>query len=182
MNANPDDLSAHPDLGRSRRRDALGVGGRSSTTPTADAQEQFQRHQTFRDWLIDAMHAGDRLAVTVVDQRFTGTVEEVGDDLLGLRAMFGRVDIHLAPGIPMHIELVDHPTSGGHRGKTDGSFAAALAARDPERRHVDRHAVPPEGLDGLVTAGRDFVIVRARAGAVTVIPITEIAWVCNRRI
>ena len=108
-----------------------------------------------------------------------GLVEEVGDDLLGLRAIFGRVDLHLAPGIPMHIELVEHPTSGGHRGNTDGSFAAALAARDP---NADMSVGTPfhrEGIDGQVTVGRDFVISKAKAGAVTVIPLAQVAWVCN---
>jgi len=130
MTTDSDELSTHPDL--------AGVAAAMRSTwaaeqddATADAHEQWQHGQTFRDWLIAAMHAGDRLAVTIVDQRFTGTVEEVGDDLLGVRAIFGRVDLHLLPGIPMHIELVDHPSSGGHRGKTDGSFAASLAARDP---------------------------------------------------
>src|SRR2546430_14746565 len=111
MTADRHDLPAHPDLG------PLGARMRSEwqedeDDAAADAREQFQRHQSFRDWLIAAMHAGDRLAITVVDQRFTGTVEELGDDLIGLRALFGRVDIHVAPGIPLQIELDDHAKSG----------------------------------------------------------------------
>jgi hypothetical protein len=174
------DLSRHPDLA------GVGAAMRSEWAAEqhdaiADAQEQWQHNQSFRDWLTDAMHAGDRLAVTVVDQRFTGTVEEVGADLLGLRCMFGRVDIHLALGIPMQIELVDHPTSGGHRGNTDGTFAAVIAARDPHADTSVGTLYVPEGLDGLVSPGRDFVSIKARAGAVTVVPIEQIAWVCNRR-
>ena len=79
-----DDLSGHPDL--------AGVGAAMRSTwaaeqhdASADAEEQWQHRQSFRDWLIDAMHTGDRIAVTVVEQRFTGTVDEVGDDILGLR-------------------------------------------------------------------------------------------------
>jgi hypothetical protein len=175
-----DDLSGHPDL--------AGVGAAMRSTwaaeqhdASADAQEQRQHRQSFRDWLIDAMHAGDRIAVTVVEQRFTGTVDEVGDDILGLRAIFGRVDLHLLPGIPLQLELVDHPTSGGHRGRTDGSFAEALAARDPNADTSVGTLTVPEGLDGMVTAGRDFLISKARAGAVTVIPLAQVAWVCKRR-
>jgi hypothetical protein len=180
MSADPHDLSSHPDLG------PLGARMRSEwaqeqNDAAADAQEQFQRHQSFRDWLIAAMHAGDRIAVTVVDQRFAGTVEEIGDDHIGLRAMFGRVDIQIAPGIPLQIELEDHPTSGGLRGSTDVSFAAALAARDPNADTSVGTTYHPQGLDGLVTAGTDFVISRARAGAVTVLPMAQIAWVSNRR-
>jgi hypothetical protein len=148
---------------------------------TADAREQFQRHQSFRDWLIAAMHAGDRIAVTVVDQRFAGTVEEIGDDLIGLRVLFGRVDIHVVPGIPLQIELEDHPTSGGRRGDTDVPFAAALAARGPDADASIGTVYHPQGLDGVMTAGTDFVISRARAGAVTVLPMDQIAWVSDRR-
>ena len=180
MNADPDDLSAHPDLG------PLGARMRSEWAQeqddaAADAREQFQRHQSLRDWLIAAMHAGDRLAITVVDQRFTGTVEELGDDLIGLRAMFGRVDIHVAPGIPLQIELEDHAKSGGRRGNTDVSFAAALAARDPNADTSIGTAYSPQGIDGLMTAGVDFVISKAKAGAMTVVPMSQIAWVANRR-
>ena len=176
-----DDLSAHPDLA------GVGAAMRSEWAAeqdeaSADAQQQFQRHQTLRDWLIAAMHAGDRIAVTIVDQRFTGLVEEVGEDLLGLRAIFGRVDLHLAPGVPLHIELVDHPAQGGSRGRTDGSFAAAVGLRDPNVDMSVGTAFHPEGLDGLLTAGRDFVTIKARAGAVTIIPMAQVAWVSTRRI
>ena len=181
MTGASDDLAGHPDLA------GLGAAMRSEWAAeqhdaTADAQEQWQRRQTLHDWLTDAMHAGDRLAVTIVDQRFTGVVEEIGEDLLGLRAMFGRIDLHLSPGIPMHIELAEHPTSGGHRGNTDTTFAAALAARDPNADMSVGTPFHPEGIDGRLVAGRDFVISKARAGAVTVIPLAQVAWVCNRRV
>jgi len=180
MNADPDNLSSHPDLGVLGAR-MRSEWAREQDDATADAQEQFQRHQSFRDWLIAAMHAGDRIAVTVVEQRFTGTVEAVGDDIIGLRALFGRVDVHVAPGIPIQIELEDHPTSGGQRGDANASFAATLAARDPEADTSIGTIYHPQGLDGLVTPGSDFVISRARAGAVTVLPMAQIAWVSNRR-
>jgi len=175
-----DDLSAHPDLA------GVGASMRSEWAAeqedaSRDAKDQFNRHQSLRDWLIATMHAGDRVAVTIVEQRFTGLVEEVGDDLLGMRAIFGRVDLHLAPGIPMHIEVVDHPASGGSRGRTDGSFATAVGLRDPTADMSVGTPFHPEGLDGLITAGRDFVIVTARAGAVTVIPLDQVAWVSARR-
>ena len=56
-----EDLSAHPDLG------AIGASMRSEWAAEQeaagrDAQENFQRNQTLREWLIAAMHAGDRIA------------------------------------------------------------------------------------------------------------------------
>src|SRR5262245_45846673 len=180
MNANPDDLSSHPDLG------PLGSRMRSSWAQeqddaAADAAEQFRRNQSFRDWLTVAMHAGDRIAVTVVDQRFAGTIEELGADLLALRARFGRVDVHVAPGIPLRIELEDHPTSGGHRGCTDVSFSSALASRDGTDTTIGSTS-HPQGIDGVMTAGIDFVTSKAKAGAVTVLPMHQIAWVSDRRV
>ena len=123
------------------------------------------------------MHAGDRLAVTIVDQRFTGMVEEVGDDLLALRAIFGRVDLHLAPGSRCTSSSSTIRRAAGTAGDTDGSFAAAVAARDPEADMSVGTAFHPEGLDGQITAGRDFVTIRARAGAVTVVHLAQVAWV-----
>ena len=175
-----DDLTGHPDLG------AIGASMRSEWAAeqddaTREAHEHYQRHQSLRDWLIAAMHGGDRIAVTVVEQRFTGLIEEVGDDLIALRAIFGRVDVHVAPGIPMHIEPVDHPAQGGTRGRTDGSFGTSLAARDANADMSVGTVFHPEGLDGVMAVGSDFVIVTARAGAVTVIPLAQVAWVSARR-
>ena len=183
MASDSDDLVRAPGS-RGRRRARCGRSGRpSNTTPPADAQEQWQRNQTFRDWLIAAMHAGDRLAVTIVDQRFTGTVEEVGDDLLGLRC-------DLRPG--RHASRARHPDAHRARrppaerrpprARPTARSRRALAARDPEADTSVGTIVHPEGLDGQITAGSDFVTIKARAGAVTVVPMTQIAWVCNRRV
>ena len=164
-----------------------GVANRSTWADSAGERESDDpdgprpRRQSFHEWLTEAMHAGDRIAVTIVDQRFTGTVEEVGEDLLALRAIFGRVDLHLIAGIPLHIELVDHPTGGGHHGRTDRSFSAALAARDPDADTSVGTVFHPDGLDGQISGGTDFLITKARAGAVTVIPLTQVAWICDRR-
>ena len=76
---------------------------------------------------------------------------------------------------------MDHPSAGGSRGRSDGSFAEAIAARDPNADMSVGTAFQPEGLDGLLAAGRDFVTIRAKAGAVTVIPLAQVAWVSARR-
>lgn len=179
--SDPGDISTHPDLG------SVGAAMRSSWAAeqddaSSDALQQFQRHQTLRDWLIAAMHSGDEIAVTVFSERFTGVVEEVGEDLLALRATFGRVDVHLAPGIDLHIEVVDHPASGGARGRTDGSFAGAVGARDPNSEMSVGTSYHPAGLDGLISAGRDFVIIKTKGGADTVVQLAHVAWVSARRI
>jgi hypothetical protein len=145
MNANPHDLSAHPDLGPIGAR-TRSEWAQEQDDAAADAREQFQRHQSFRDWLIAAMHAGDRLAITVVEQRFTGTVEEIGDDLI-VCARCSGVDI-LAPGIPLQIEVEDHPTSGGqrqHRRVVRGPRCGAINADTSIGTGYN-----PQGLDRLL--------------------------------
>jgi len=59
---------------------------------------------------------------------------------------------------------------------------ASSAARDPQVDTSVGTLFTPEGLDGLVTPGADFVRVKARAGAETVVPMEQVAWICNRRV
>src|SRR5437763_13568174 len=57
---------------------------------TEDAAAQWRHSRTLADWLTQRTHAGDRIAISVGAQRFAGLVEEVSDDLIGLRARVGR--------------------------------------------------------------------------------------------
>ena len=147
---------------------------------TADAVEQQRRRRTLADWLTERAHAGDRIAVAVGAQRIAGLVEETGPDLIALRAVYGRVDVHLTPGSPLYIELVDHPDSGGRRTTSSKSFYDALLARDgTEVTLGTMHE--PEGIEGTLTVGADFVSVAAKLGAETVVPIRYLLWVTARR-
>jgi hypothetical protein len=148
---------------------------------TADAAEQWRRSRTLSDWLDERMHAGDRIAVVVGDHRFTGLVEETGDDLIAVRGIFGRVDVHVTPGIPLSIEIHDHPTSGGDRARQRRSFHDALLMRDGREGMTVGTVHDPEGLDGRLFVGRDFVSVVAKLGAETVVPLQYVTWVCAQR-
>jgi hypothetical protein len=147
---------------------------------TADAAEQHRRRRSLADWLTERAHAGDRIAVAVGSQRLAGLVDQTGPDLIGLKAVFGRVDVHLTGGSPLYIELVDHPDSGGHRTPTTKTFYDALAAHDgTEVTMATMHE--PNGIDGVLTVGTDFVSVVAKLGAETVVPIRYVLWVTARR-
>jgi hypothetical protein len=147
---------------------------------TADAAEQARRGRSLADWLHERAHAGDRIAVAVGSQRLAGMVDETGPDLIALRAVFGRVDIHLTSGSPLYIELVDHPDTGGHRPTTGKTFYDALLARDgQEVTMATMHE--PNGLDGVLTVGTDFVSVVAKLGAETIVPMKYVLWVTARR-
>lgn len=148
---------------------------------TADAAAQWRHSRSLEDWLGERMHAGDRIAVTVGDQRFAGHVEETGEDLLAIRAAFGRVDIHLTPGLPLLIELHDHATSGGTRAKSRRTFRDALLERDGRDDQTIGCLYDLEGLDGTVYVGSDFVSVVAKLGAETVVPLQYVVWAAARR-
>ncbi len=145
---------------------------------TADAAAQWRHSRGVVDWLRDRMHSGDRVAVTVPGQRFVGTVDEVGDDLVALMCTFGRVEVHVCDSIPFSVEVVEHATSGGRRGSMLRGFRDALLERDAlggvDVGTLDR----PEGIGGTLFVGRDHVVVVASTGGgETLIPLAHVAWV-----
>lgn len=176
----PTDPAGHPDLS--------GVGGgmravwrAEQEAAAADAAAQWRHGRTVADWLCERMHAGDRIAVTVATQPFVGLVDEVGADLLALRCAFGRVEIHVGPGIPISFELVEHATHGGTRATTRRDFRDALLARDRQEGVSVGTSQRPEGIDGTLAVGCDFVSVAVRNGAETIVPIADVAWVTAAR-
>jgi hypothetical protein len=170
----------HPDLPGLAA--AMRAAWRAETeAATDDAAAQWRHGRTLEDWLRDRMHAGDRVAVTIGGPRFAGLVAETGPDLLALRAVFGRVDVHLVPGLPVFVELVDHPPSGGSRAKTRRSFRDALLERDGRSDLSVGTVHDLDGLDGTLHVGHDFVSVVARRGAETVVPLGSVVCVAPRR-
>ena len=147
----------------------------------ADAAAQWRYGRTLADWFRARMHAGDRIAVTVASQPFVGLVDEVGDDLLALRCGFGRVEIHVSVGIPISIDLVEHATQGGRRAPNGRTFHDALVARDAQVGVSVGTLQQPEGVDGTLLVGRDFVSLMTRSNVESVVPIAQIAWVTAAR-
>ena len=148
---------------------------------TGDAAEQWRHSRTLADWLALRANAGDRIAVNVGTQRFAGLVEETGPDLIGLRAVFGRVDVHVAPGLALTITIVDHPTSGGSRPRTGRMFRDAILERDGQEDVTIGTLHEDDGLDGTLHVGADFVSMIAKLGAETVVPLEYVTWASARR-
>jgi hypothetical protein len=172
-----------------RHPDLAAVGGemraqwRAETeAATEDAAAQWRHARTLVDWLTERMHAGDKIAVVVSGQRFAGTVEEAGPDLIALRAVFGRVDIHLMPGISLFVEMHDKATVGGQRAQSSRTFREALLVRDGRDDQSVGTVHDPEGLDGALFVGADFLSVVAKLGRETVVPLDAVTWVCARRV
>lgn len=144
---------------------------------TADAAAHWRHSRGVADWLRDHMHTGDRVAVTVPGQRFVGTVEEVGDDLVALRGPFGRVEVHMCDSVPFSAAVVEHATSGGRRASMNRGFRDVLLERDAIGRVDIGTSERPEGIAGTLLVGRDHVVVVDGSGAETLIPLAHVAWV-----
>jgi hypothetical protein len=168
-------LGNHPDLAPVAA-DMRAEWRAETEQATADAAAQWRHQRTLHDWLTERQHAGDRIAITIHQQRFAGLVSQMGPDLIVLHAVFGRVDIHLTPGLSFFIELVDHATHGGERADTQMTFRDALALRDGQPNTTVGTIHDPEGVDGTLYVGRDFVSVVAKLGAETVIPLQYVSW------
>ena len=177
----PGEQPDHPDL--------TGVAGEmraewraEQDAAAADAAAQWRHGRSLTEWLRDRMHAGDRIAVMVTAQPFVGIVEEVGADLLALRCAFGRVEIHVGAGIPISFEIVEHAKEGGTRGALRREFRDALLARDAQAGVSVGTRQHPDGIEGTLLVGRDFVTIVTRAGTETVVPIAHVAWVTVARV
>ena len=175
----PMDGNDHPDL--------TGIAGEmraewraEQDAAAADAAAQWRHSRGLSEWLLDRMHAGDRIAAIVGTQTFVGLVDEVGADLLALRCAFGRVEIHVCPSIPISFELVEHATKGGTRGAARRGFRDALLARDGRPDMSVGTLQRPDGIDGSLFVSRDYVTVVASLGTETIVPIAHVVWVAPR--
>lgn len=144
---------------------------------TADAAAQLRHSRSLNDWLRDRMHAGDRIGAVLASRTFVGLVEEVGDDLLSVRCGSDLVEIHVCASVPISFELVEHATKGGTRGGFSRSFRDALRNRDGRGGIRVGTRQDPEGIDGTLLVGADFVSVASADGVETIVPMAHIWWV-----
>jgi hypothetical protein len=177
-----DGLEAHPDLG------ATGASMREQwraeqEAAMKDAVESRAHRLTLQDRFREHMHRGDRIAVTVAGRRIAGVPEEIGADLLAVRTLLARVDIHLCPTIPFWYELVEKSPQGGHRGSDSagGTFQGALLVREQDAHATIGTIFDADGIDGKLVVGTDHVVIVARTGKETTVPIAQVSWVAPTR-
>src|SRR4029079_16434857 len=127
-----------------------------------DASAQWRHSRRMTDWLGERMKKGDRVAVTVAGSRFAGLVEETSADLIALRAVFGRVDIHVAPGVLMHVQLDEPIPDGGREPSVGRGFRDVLLELDGRDDLTLGVLHDSQGLDGSIFVGADFVSVVTR--------------------
>jgi len=149
---------------------------------TADAADDWRHHRTLRDIALETVHRGDPIVALLAHVRFHGDVEAVGSDLLALRTVSGRVDVHLHEGIPLMLQVGERVKEGGARETlADGDFRTALIARERFGEVTLGCVFVEEPFDGKIVVGADHVCLIGRGGGETYFPLWSVAYVMPRR-
>jgi hypothetical protein len=150
-------------------------------TASADALDAWRHERTWRDIAIESVHRGDPVIVTMPNVRFQGMVEAVGPDLLAVKTMSGRVDVHVCDGLPIVMQIGERVKEGGSRETVgEGDFRSALLSREQLREVTLGSPLFPEPLYGRLVVGADHVCVIGRGGAETYFPFWAVSYVMPR--
>jgi hypothetical protein len=153
--------SDDPDLAR------LGQEFRDELRAEAEEYEQLAAKDHLRgrrlvDVAMELVHRGDRVAVTIGEQRLTGVVTYAAGDLACVRTPAGDVDLNLAA--PLAVQVVERVRSGGAaRGRGPSSFVARLHEHEAGFVPVELGCpLLPADLRGrIVAVGADHVVLDA---------------------
>jgi hypothetical protein len=153
-----------------------------SDAETSDAADEWRHRRSLRDIAIETVHRGDPIVIVMEHIRVHGEVEAVGPDLIGVRSVMGRVDVHLHDGVPMFIQVGERVKEGGARETVaDGDFRSALLARERFGEVTLGSTFQTEPHDGKLVVGADHVCLIGRGGGETYFPFSSIAFVMPRR-
>jgi hypothetical protein len=172
---------ANPDAGATAAamREEYRAG---SDAATVEAADEWRHNRTLRDIALETVHRGDPIVVLLEYLRVHGDVEAVGPDLLGVRSVSGRVDVHLHPGVPMLLQVGERVKEGGAReAVADGDFRSALLARERFGEVTLGTTFSEEPHDGKMVVGTDHVCLIGRGGGETYFPLWSVAYVMPRR-
>jgi len=160
------------------------------------AAAQWAHGRTLVDIARELMHRGDTVAVTAGGATFTGEVTDVGLDVLRLRTAAGPVDVqlgavttgsgehrHVRLPAPVVLRVIARARSGGRRaGGGPETFRARLLEHEADAAEVViGSTLLGEELWGMLTVGRDQLLVSDRDGSETYLPLAWISWVRRAR-
>ena len=149
---------------------------------TAEAADDWRHRRTLRDIALETVHRGDPIVVLQQHVRIHGDVEAVGTDLLSVRSVSGRVDVHLHDGVPLMLQIGERMKEGGARETvSDGDFRSALLARERFGEVTLGCTFQQEPFDGRIVVGADHVCLIGRGGGETYFPLWSVAYVMPRR-
>lgn len=152
---------------------------------TAAAHRNWEHTRTVHDRAREWMHGGRVIDVVVDAATFRGTVVAVGEDLLAVQTVSGRVDVAL--GAPdaraaVMIRVPRVPAGGSIRGASTNPIGAVHfrgrlleveSAAAPVEIGV---AVAPFSLRGALTVGADHVVVDD-GGVEHTVPSAQVRWI-----
>jgi hypothetical protein len=148
----------------------------------ADAVDDWRHRRSLRDLALEIVHRGDPVVAILEHVRFFGDIEAVGSDLLAIRSVLGRVDIHLHDSVPLMLQVGERIRDGGARESLDeGDFRSSLLARERFGEVTLGCTFSPEPLDGTLVVGSDHVCLVGRGGGETYFPFGSVAYVMPRR-
>jgi hypothetical protein len=149
---------------------------------TLEAVEDWRHQRTLCDIAREIVHRGDPIVAMMPHIRFQGDVEAVGPDLLAIRTMSGRVDLHLRDGVPLVLQVGERVREGGTReAVADGDFRGSLLARERFGEVTLGCTMYDEPIDGKLVVGTDHVCIVGRGGGETFFPLWTVAYVMPRR-
>jgi hypothetical protein len=169
----PDDVPDLGDAGASMREEWRD----EQESVTQDAIEQWRHSRTLLDLARDLMHRGDHVSVLAGGHRVVGVIVEVARDRI---AVFDephdvRVDVQIAPTIPLSLTVVEPARSGGRSGAQFASFRARLL--ELEGRPVTvATTLGPDRVTGTLGVGVDVVMVTTAVGE-TLLPLSTVVSV-----
>jgi hypothetical protein len=148
----------------------------------ADAADEWRHRRTLRDVALETLHRGDPIVALLLHVRFHGDVEAVGPDLLAIRTVRGRVDIHLHDGVPLLLQVAERVKEGGARETAaESDFRSSLLARERFGEVTLGCTMHEEPYDGRLVVGADHVCLIGRGGGETYFPLWAVAYVMPRR-
>jgi hypothetical protein len=172
---------AHPDMlaTASAMRETWRAEQEAAAT---DAVDDWRHRRSLRDLALEIVHRGDPVVAILEHVRFFGDIEAVGSDLLAIRSVLGRVDIHLHDSVPLLLQVGERIREGGARESLDeGDFRSSLIARERFGEVTLGCTFSPEPFDGTLVVGCDHLCLVGRGGGETYFPFGSVAYVMPRR-
>jgi hypothetical protein len=176
-----DSAPAHPDL-RSTASAMRETWRAEQEATDAEAVDDWRHRRSLRDIGLEMVHRGDPIVAILEHVRFFGDVEAVGSDLLAIRSVLGRVDVHLHDNVSMMLQVGERIRDGGARESLeDGDFRSSLIARERFGEVTLGCTFTDEPFDGTLVVGCDHVCLVGRGGGETYFPFGSVAYVMPRR-
>ena len=147
---------------------------------TRAAHEQWEHGRTLRDVALDAMRRGDGITITTAGAVLRGRIVAVGVDTVRLLDDGGFVDVVLASGAPLLVQVDTRPAADASGVVVDATFRARLLEHEA-CTEIELGVSTRDGpFVGALRVSADHVRVRTRDGADAFVPLGSVVFVRER--